>query len=164
MKIAIVSDIHGNLEALEALPRSDLDEIWCLGDLVDYGPRPREVIEWVSKNVMVAVRGNHDHAVGFDVDPRCSPAFGPLAASTKDYTLAILSEPERGFLRGLPIHREMNLESGQFIASTRFPVIHSLDTVPKCPRNGNKRWNASPRMCFWLGIPTLHLSAELAGR
>lgn len=124
MKIAIVSDIHGNLEALKALPRSGLDEIWCLGDLVDYGPRPREVIEWVSKNVTVAVRGNHDHAVGFDVDPRCSPAFGPLAASTKDYTLAILSEPERGFLRGLPIHREMRL--GDVAA-------HCVHAVPSDP-------------------------------
>ncbi|MHB1955546.1 MAG: metallophosphoesterase family protein, partial [Sulfobacillus sp.] len=63
MKIAIVSDIHGNLAALKAFPEAGYDQLWCLGDLVDYGPRPREVIQWVQKNAAVAVRGNHDHAV-----------------------------------------------------------------------------------------------------
>jgi protein phosphatase len=47
MKIAIISDIHGNLAALEAFPEKSFDHLWCLGDLVDYGPRPHQVIQWV---------------------------------------------------------------------------------------------------------------------
>ena len=43
MKIVIISDIHANFEALQSLPEDDYDELWCLGDLVDYGPRPLEV-------------------------------------------------------------------------------------------------------------------------
>ena len=47
MKIVIISDIHGNLAVLHALPERDFDELWCIGDLVDYGPNPHEVVEWV---------------------------------------------------------------------------------------------------------------------
>ena len=47
MKIAIISDIHGNLAAVEAFPEKSFDHLWCLGDLVDYGPRPHQVIQWV---------------------------------------------------------------------------------------------------------------------
>lgn len=109
VKIAIISDIHGNLAALEAFPEADCDQLWCIGDLVDYGPKPHEVIKWVKKNADVAVRGNHDHAVGFDVDPHCSPAFSGPADVTKKYTVAIISEQERDFLRKLPIHHEFEL-------------------------------------------------------
>ena len=109
MKVAIVSDIHGNLAALEAFPEIDYDQLRCIGDLVDYGPNPREVIQWVQKNAVIAVRGNHDHAVGFDVDPQCSPAFQSLAAVTKQYTMTAVGEQERDFLRKLPLHREFTL-------------------------------------------------------
>ena len=73
MKIVIVSDIHANLAALRALPERDYDQLWCIGDLVDYGPRPHEVVQWMRGHATVAVRGNHDHAAGFSVDPQCSP-------------------------------------------------------------------------------------------
>jgi protein phosphatase len=47
MKIVIISDPHGNIAALDALPEHDYDQLWCIGDLVNYGPRPREVINWI---------------------------------------------------------------------------------------------------------------------
>ncbi len=47
MKVVIVFDVHANLAALEALPERDFDQLWCLGDLVDYGPRPHEVVQRV---------------------------------------------------------------------------------------------------------------------
>jgi hypothetical protein len=50
MKIVIVSDIHANLAALEALPEREFDQLWCIGDLVDYGPRPHEAVQWVKRN------------------------------------------------------------------------------------------------------------------
>jgi hypothetical protein len=61
MKIAIISDIHGNFDALSALPES-YDELWVLGDLVNYGPEPGAVIDHIKSNAAVIVRGNHDHS------------------------------------------------------------------------------------------------------
>jgi predicted phosphodiesterase len=86
MKIVIVSDIHSNFTAVQALPELDFDQLWCIGDLVDYGPRPHEVVEWVKRSSAVTVHGNHDNAAGFCADPRCSSPFKRLAAETLRFT------------------------------------------------------------------------------
>jgi predicted phosphodiesterase len=67
MKIVIVSDIHGNFEALSALPET-YNELWVLGDLVNYGPDPTAVIDYVRSKHWLIVRGNHDHSIGFNED------------------------------------------------------------------------------------------------
>lgn len=100
-KIVIISDIHGNYEALKALPE-DYDELWVLGDLVNYGPQPGEVVEFVRQKASLVVRGNHDDAVGFDRDPRCSPAFRQAAEETRRYTASVLSDEHKGYLADLP--------------------------------------------------------------
>lgn len=64
MKIVFISGIHSYLTALEALPERDDDNLWCIGDLVDYGPKSHQVIQWMKRKTAVAVRGNHNHAVG----------------------------------------------------------------------------------------------------
>ncbi len=109
MVVAILSDIHSNMEALSALPQG-FDELWVLGDLVNYGPDPAPVIEYVQARASVVVRGNHDHAVGFNEDPRCSEAFREMAAVMKEYTRSVLSPAHKQFLRELPLRasREMN--------------------------------------------------------
>jgi putative phosphoesterase len=65
MKALIMSDIHSNIVALEAIwaREHDADAIYCAGDLVDYGPRPREVLDWVRAHNVVCVQGNHDRHV-----------------------------------------------------------------------------------------------------
>jgi len=103
-RIALISDIHGNFEALKALPR-DYDELWVLGDLVNYGPQPAEVIEFVSKNASVVVRGNHDDAVAFDRDPRCSLAFREAAEETRRFTASVLKNEHKDYLADLPHYR-----------------------------------------------------------
>lgn len=64
---AIISDIHGNLEALEAVLREirhqGIDEIWCLGDIVGYGPNPVECTDLIRKNCSLTLMGNHDWAL-----------------------------------------------------------------------------------------------------
>ena len=102
MRILIVSDLHANLEALAALPR-EFDRLWVLGDLVNYGPNPVEVVEFVRERAAIVVRGNHDHAVGFDEDPRCSAAFRSMAEETRRYSRSVLSEDQRQYLRDLPL-------------------------------------------------------------
>lgn len=67
---AIISDIHGNLEALEAvladIRAQGITEIYCLGDIIGYGPNPRECIDLVIDNCKVTIIGNHDQAALFD--------------------------------------------------------------------------------------------------
>ena len=67
MRYAILADIHGNLEALTAVlddigEKGDIEAIWCLGDIVGYGPEPRKCIEKLRDLKLTAVAGNHDLA------------------------------------------------------------------------------------------------------
>ncbi|MCA9184797.1 MAG: metallophosphoesterase family protein [Pirellulaceae bacterium] len=77
MKRAIISDVHGNLDALEAvlehIQRQNVDEIFCLGDIVGYGPNPRECIDRVMGLTRI-VLGNHDQAALFDPEGFSSTA------------------------------------------------------------------------------------------
>jgi protein phosphatase len=123
VKIAILSDIHGNLEALKSVAES-WDELWVLGDLVNYGPNPAEVVDFVRKNAAVVVRGNHDHAVGAGEDPRCSPAFREMAKAMKAYTESVLSDEEKAYLRQLPLTAQM--ETG----GQRFFLCHAVPADP----------------------------------
>lgn len=101
MRICIISDLHANLEALSALPR-DYDELWVLGDLVNYGPDPAATIDFVRSQASTIVRGNHDNAVGFGADCGCSPRFRQMANATRAYTVSVLSHEDKQFLRDLP--------------------------------------------------------------
>jgi putative phosphoesterase len=101
MKIAIISDIHANLEALDAFPET-YDELWVLGDLVNYGPNPIEAIDWVRRHASLIIRGNHDNAIGFKVDSQCSPRFRAMAGATGWVTERLLTEEQKNFLRELP--------------------------------------------------------------
>src|SRR5436190_7156321 len=67
MRIAVISDIHANYHALEAvlaaIRREGPDQVWCLGDLVGYGPRPNDCTTTVKNAVRVCLVGNHDLGV-----------------------------------------------------------------------------------------------------
>src|SRR6185437_10432685 len=72
MRVAVVSDIHSNLHALEAvlatIEADAPDELWCLGDLVGYGPRPNECCAAIAERADVCLAGNHDLAVRGTID------------------------------------------------------------------------------------------------
>ncbi|QDS93322.1 diadenosine tetraphosphatase [Roseimaritima multifibrata] len=78
VKRALISDIHGNLEALQAvladIKEQNVDEIYCLGDIIGYGPNPCECLDLVMKNCQVTILGNHDQAALFDPE-----GFNPVA-------------------------------------------------------------------------------------
>jgi len=123
MRVLIISDLHANLEALRALP-SDFDRLWVLGGLVNYGPDPAPVIEFVREKAAIVVRGNHDHAVGFDLDPQCSARSRDMAEETRQYTLSVLNEEQRNYLRELPLQATVSVEG------TRFSMCHATPSDP----------------------------------
>jgi len=123
VKILIISDVHGNADALNAVSES-YDELWVLGDLVNYGPEPAEVVRRLRQDATVIVRGNHDHAVGHDVDPRCSPPFRGMAEATRQLALKTLSDDDKRFLRDLPL--TVSLERDQ----QRFFLCHATPSDP----------------------------------
>jgi diadenosine tetraphosphatase ApaH/serine/threonine PP2A family protein phosphatase len=102
MPFLIVSDIHGNLEALEAVladARGLYDRILCLGDLVGYGADPNAIVEWARENAAAIVRGNHDKVcVGID----SAENYNPAAQASALWTQSQLSAKSRDFLERLP--------------------------------------------------------------
>jgi protein phosphatase len=138
MKILILSDIHGNLEALEAVLAEPRDELWVLGDLVNYGPNPSEVVELVRRHASLIIQGNHDYAIGTGSDPQCSRAFREMARAMQNYTEPLLNVDQRAFLRGLP------QTAARTIDSFRFFLCHATPTEPLfkyCPAEP-ARWAA----------------------
>lgn len=105
MQVAIVSDIHANLAAFEAViaDLQGVDEVWCLGDIVGYGPDPNECVALLRSQKHICIAGNHDWAaIG-----RISTAdFNPDAAAAIDWTSARLTPDSRRYLESLPLKLE----------------------------------------------------------
>ncbi len=100
MKIVVISDIHSNLDAFEAvitqLPK--YDDLFCLGDLVGYGPQPNEVVERLQQlNPTAVLMGNHDCAVV----TRDTEGFSSHAAEAVDWTIRQLKQKNRDYLATL---------------------------------------------------------------
>jgi predicted phosphodiesterase len=102
LRLAIVTDIHGNLPAFEAVlaevESAAPDEVWCLGDVVGYGAEPNECTDLVKQHCTVCLAGNHDLAVLDAID---ISTFSPAAAEAAQWTRAKLSESSREFLTSL---------------------------------------------------------------
>jgi predicted phosphodiesterase len=124
MKILIISDLHGNADSLGALHES-YDELWVLGDLVNDGPDPRAVVQAVRERATLGVRGNHDHAVGHGVDPRCALSFRAMAAATQRYAMEILAEEDKAYLRELPLTQAVVRDERRFFLchATPYPLF-----------------------------------------
>ena len=112
MRYAVFTDIHANLEALEAvLARIDelaqekpIDQIWFLGDLVGYGPDPNECIDKLRERTDVIIAGNHDWAAVGKLDLE---DFSAAARISAEWTAEQLTEEHREFLRNLPERLEI---------------------------------------------------------
>ena len=132
LRVAVLSDIHANLHALEAtlaaIDADPPDELWCLGDLVGYGPRPNEVVETVRDRARICLVGNHDLGVleRLDLDE-----FTPDAAAVARWTRTVLLDDARDYLESL--EPEAKVEGAElYHASPRDPVweyVISPDTA-----------------------------------
>jgi len=137
MKVVIVSDIHGNYDAWQALPE-DYDELWVLGDLVNYGPQPAEVVQEVMERASLVVQGNHDNAVGHEDDSLWTPRYRMIAEATRRFTSSVLSGAQKAYLRNLPLHAEAERCGKQFY------LTHAMPSNPlygRCQSNG-EQWTS----------------------
>jgi putative phosphoesterase len=112
MRIALFSDIHANLPALEAclknMEEQKPDVIYCLGDLVGYNIWPNEVIKEITKRGIPTIAGNYDFGIGRTSDD-CGCAYKTesekeMGKVSISYTNSIVGEDERKYLRTLPAH------------------------------------------------------------
>jgi len=122
MRIAVVSDIHGNLNALEAvLEAVDVDapdELWCLGDLVGYNARPNECCALIEARAAICLAGNHDLAVRGTID--LSEFSGDAGAAAR-WARDVLSDDSLAFLTSLE-SQATRAGVALFHASARDPV------------------------------------------
>jgi predicted phosphodiesterase len=123
MRVAVISDIHANFHALEAVAEAIAAEapaeIWCIGDVVGYGPQPNPCCDWTAEHAAVCLAGNHDLGVLGMLDLAWFSADAAVAAL---WTREVLSESARNFLGALE---------------------------PSAIRNGVALYHASPRDPVW---------------
>jgi len=118
MQIGILSDIHGNMPALDAvltdLRSRNLEALYCLGDLVGYGAFPNEVTEAIRVSGMPTIMGNYDDGVGFDRD-ECGCAYRDPQEEARGHrslmwTRAHTTEANKAFLRALQPEIRMKID------------------------------------------------------
>jgi diadenosine tetraphosphatase ApaH/serine/threonine PP2A family protein phosphatase len=130
-RVAVISDVHGNWHALEAvlaaIDADKPDELWCLGDLVGYGPEPNRCCEAVAERARVCLVGNHDLlALGqARVDEE---EFNPDAAAAARWTRSVLSDESRSFLETLEPQARIG-DAELYHASPRDPVWEYVLTM-----------------------------------
>ena len=127
MKALLLADIHSNLEALDAIfaDCGPFDQIWCMGDVVGYGPDPVKCLEVLRSHDFRCVSGNHDAAVAGVLG---TDAFNDNAAWAAKWTTSQLGHDELQFLASLPL----TLENGPFTmvhGSLREPLWEYLISV-----------------------------------
>jgi predicted phosphodiesterase len=107
MRCLLISDVHANLAALETVIRDagQFEVIWCLGDMVGYGPDPNECIDLLRKYPHTCLAGNHDWAALGKLDIR---SFNGDARATNHWTQNVLTPASYSYLRSLePQHVEL---------------------------------------------------------
>ena len=120
MKIALFSDVHANLPALQAvlatIDKQNPDMIFCLGDLVGYAPHPNEVIETLRQRKIPTIAGNHDEFIGFsphDQDLYQIKEGQSESTISKHFTNQTISCEARNYLKHLPRHFKADFKFGE---------------------------------------------------
>lgn len=128
MRIALVSDIHSNLVALEAVLEAlpEFDQLWCLGDTIGYGPRPNECLEYMRGLGAYVLTGNHDLACLGKVSLE---DFNPIAMLANEWNGEQLQPELRAFLQERPARLAVEHDATLAHASPRDPVWEYIDSA-----------------------------------
>jgi diadenosine tetraphosphatase ApaH/serine/threonine PP2A family protein phosphatase len=154
--VAIISDIHANLEAFEAVLQDieelGLQEIYCLGDVIGYGPNPRECLKFSQQRAKFTLRGNHEDALLF-----LAADFNPEAANVIDWTRAQINDKRHpksdnhalwNFLGDLPEKRQI-ADILYVHASPRKPTKEYIrPTDVQDHEKMTEVFELIPRLCF----------------
>lgn len=140
MRVAIVSDIHANWQALEAvlddIKKQGCEKVLCLGDLAMAGPQPRMIIDYVrSQNNWTVIQGNTDKLIG-DFSPqlvdKMKSAFPVMANALLDDVL-ILEENKKEYLKNLPAQMNLEIEGVKILMVHGSPRRNNEDILPDMP-------------------------------
>ncbi len=119
MKVAVISDVHANLPALEAvlaaIDAEGADELWCLGDLTGYGAEPAGCIEFVLDRADVCLAGNHDMVVTGEIN---IAAFSSDARTAVEWTMGVLDPEPAAPARGAAPKRRARTASSSTTAAS----------------------------------------------
>ena len=142
MRVAILTDIHSNLPALEAvleaIAEAEPEEIWCLGDVVGYGAQPDDCSKLVSERCQLSLVGNHDLAVTGEIP---TDVFSASAAAAVEWTRANCERATMEFLKSLKPENTEH-EVGLYHASPRDPVweyVLAVDQARECMEEQSAR-------------------------
>ncbi|MGN7758004.1 metallophosphoesterase family protein [Chryseobacterium sp. 22532] len=121
IRIAIFSDVHGNLPALDAvlgdMEKRGITQKFCLGDLVDFAPWGNEVIEKIRYLNIPCLMGNHDERIAFDIPvvplPKHSPGETEARFIAIGHSKKHITDKNKTFLSGLPFHIKLNYKVGK---------------------------------------------------
>ncbi|MEF3306869.1 metallophosphoesterase family protein [Paenibacillus sp. GYB003] len=134
MKALLISDIHANIYALEAVWRAerDSDVVYCAGDLVDYGPFPREVLDWVREHRAICVQGNHDRAVAAAYrDGETLWSLADEELHWKHCNARLLTEEDVRFLEALPESVPFLLDSVGYSLQHMYVGYETIVSLPQ---------------------------------
>src|SRR4051794_31521916 len=132
MRILLVSDIHANPAALDAV-RERCDVCLFLGDLVDYGCDPVPCLDWVREHATHSIRGNHDHGAAQDVTVNGGIGYKYLTGVTRPLTRERLGPAGLRFLAALPVTRRVTLDHRRFLLVHATPRDPLDDFAPPDP-------------------------------
>ena len=129
MKLACVSDIHGNYEALSTVMQDienrEIDLILCAGDIIGYYPNPIDCIKVIKKRCSHIIRGNHDEVVAADEFNKSLNWFNSSAAKSMTWTRELLTRPDSYshllFLKQLPSHKVLDLDGKKILLAHGTP-------------------------------------------
>ena len=160
MTVLVISDVHANMQALEAVldAEPDVDAIWCLGDLVDYGPSPNECIDVVRSLDVLCIAGNHDRAATGDFD---ISLFNRGARLCSEWTQKVLTDDSKEFLRSLRPVRFM--DDIQLVhGSPRDPIFEYMFNLAVAVPNF-RLFNADMCMVGHTHVPVIFTRRDGAG-
>lgn len=147
MRIALLSDIHANIHALQAVGKDvegqRIDETWSLGDAVGYGGHPKEALAWVEAQAHLTLKGNHDEAVATGQ----MQWFNPMAAAAARCHAQLLTPPERARIYGWPERHEREIDDAKILAVHASPddPLHEY-VQPQDARFSLRRWEGRARV------------------
>ncbi len=136
MQVALVSDIHSHLVALDAVledaARAGVDRVVCLGDIVDLGPQPGETVDRLRERGVACIQGNHDT---LDDDPSL-----PFLADVEAWTREQLSDDQMSWLQGLPLQLDLDLDGVKLWCVHGSPVSFYDELLETTPDSTLRAW------------------------